>query len=111
MHYASSIHSRNGSVYNKLLIIVVILKKKTMKKKILGILVFLIAMFGVMYFMGVFEAGEATEADNQVGDEIANDKELEEALKNAAEMPAELDDTTELDLGLDDEDFDPESML
>ena len=57
-----------------------------MKKKILGILVFLIAMFGVMYFMGVFEAGEATEADNKVGDEIANDKELEDALKNAAEM-------------------------
>ena len=67
MHYASSIHSRNGSVYNKFLIIVVILKKKTMKKKILGVLVFLIAMFGVMYFMGVFEAGEATEADNKVG--------------------------------------------
>ena len=30
-----------------------------MKKKLLGVLVFLIAMFGVMYFMGVFEAEPA----------------------------------------------------
>jgi len=82
-----------------------------MKKKLIGLLVFLIAMFGVMYFMGVFEAGEATKADNKVGDEIANDKELEDALNNAAEMPSSEEDTTELDLGLDDEEFDPESML
>ena len=82
-----------------------------MKKKLIGVLVFLIAMVGVMYFMGVFDSGEATEADNKAGDEIANDKELEDALNNAAEMTDEFDDTTELDLGLDDEEFDPEAML
>ena len=111
MHYASSIHSRNGSVYNKLLIIVVILKKKTMKKKLIGVLVFLIAMFGIMYFMGVFTSGEATDDDKAEG-EKAN-IEIEKVLEDAEniKMPSSEEDTTELDLGLDDEDFDPESML
>ena len=107
MHYASSIHSRNGSVYNKLLIIVVILKKKTMKKKLIGVLVFLIAMFGVMYFMGVFDKAGGTEDDHKAGEEIGKDEETDQKLKEGTEYDVWGDDSTEVD----DEDFDPESML
>jgi len=81
-----------------------------MKKKILGVVVFLVGALGVMYIMGVFDGGKATEEDNKAGEEIANDKELEDALDKAVDMP-DFEDTTELDLGLDDEEFDPEAML
>ena len=80
-----------------------------MKKKLIGVLVFLIAMFGVMYFMGVFEAGEATEEDNQVGDEIGEDPETDKKLEEATEYDVWSEDSTELGVG--EEEFDPESML
>lgn len=82
-----------------------------MKKKILGILVFLVAMFGVMYFMGVFSPEPPTQTDL---DELEKSKvEMEKVLEDAEniKMPGSEEDTIELDLGLDDEDFDPESML
>lgn len=82
-----------------------------MKKKILGTLVFLVGAVGIMYLMGVFDSGHATEEDNKAGEEIANDKELEDALNNAVDMPDFEEDTTELDLGLDDEEFDAAAML
>lgn len=79
-----------------------------MKKKILGTLVFLVGALGVMYFMGVFSSGEATEEDHAQGETTV--KELEGAYDNV-DMSDFDDDTTELDLGLDDEEFDPEAML
>jgi len=78
-----------------------------MKKKLLGTLVFLIAAVGVMYLMGVFDSGQATEEDNTAAEEVK--KELEDVYENV-EMPEVEEDTTEVDLGLDEE-FDPEAML
>ena len=82
-----------------------------MKKKLIGVLVFLIAMFGVMYFMGVFSPEPPNQTDL---DELEKSKvEMEKVLEDAEniKMPGSEEDTIELDLGLDDEDFDPESML
>jgi hypothetical protein len=79
-----------------------------MKKKLIGLLVFLIAMVGVMYFMGVFDKTKATpeeiEAGKKGGDELLD-------VYNDIDMSDFEEDTTELDLGLDDEEFDPEAML
>jgi len=94
-----------------MLIIVVILKSNKMKKKILGVVVFLVGALGVMYIMGVFDGGKATEEDNAQGEttnEVIGDV-LEDA--ENIKMPDSEEDTTELDLGLDDEEFDPEAML
>ena len=82
-----------------------------MKKKLIGVLVFLIAMFGIMYFMGVFEAGEATDEDHSQGEVTNSVVEESQTQKKIEETMPDFEDTTELDLGLDDEDFDPESML
>jgi len=77
-----------------------------MKKKLIGLLVFLIAMFGVMYFMGVFDAGEATKEDHVQGENTV--KELEGTYENA-DMP--LDTTADIEIDLEFNEDDPESML
>ena len=82
-----------------------------MKKKLIGVLVFLIAMCGVMYFMGVFSSGEATEEDNSQGELTNSAVEESQTQKKIEETMPDFEDTTELDLGLDEENFDPESLL
>lgn len=77
-----------------------------MKKKLIGLLVFLIAMVGVMYFMGVFDSGEATEEDKAQGDNTA--KELEGTYENV-DMPVDTTADIEINLVFDEED--PASML
>jgi flagellar basal body-associated protein FliL len=98
-------------VCNIFLIIVVILKKKKMKKKLIGLLVFLVAMVGVMYFMGVFTSGEATEEDHSQGEETNSAVEESQTREKIEETMPNFEDTTELDLGLDEEEFDPEAQL
>ena len=80
-----------------------------MKKKLIGVLVFLIAMFGVMYFMGVFDKAGGTEEDHKVGESIGNDEETDQKLKEGTEYDVWSDDSTEFEG--DDEEFDAESML
>mgnify|MGYP000046900739 FL=1 len=83
-----------------------------MKKKLIGLLVFLIAMVGVMYFMGVFDKTKATpeeiEAGKKDGDELLD---TTNSVYDDIDMSDFDEDTTELDLGLDEEEFDAESML
>ena len=83
-----------------------------MKKKLIGVLVFLIAMLGVMYFMGVFDKKKATpeeiEAGKKGGDELLD---TTSSVYDNIDMSGFEEDTTELDLGFDDEEFDPEAML
>ena len=80
-----------------------------MKKKLIGLLVFLIAMVGVMYFMGVFDKAGGTEDDHKAGESIGNDEETDQKLKEGTEYDVWSDDATEVDG--DDEEFDAESML
>lgn len=76
-----------------------------MKKKLISVLVFLIAMVGVMYFMGVFDKTKATqeeiEESKKGGDELLDE---ENGVYDDVEMPDFEEDSTEVE-------FDPEAML
>ena len=79
-----------------------------MKKKLIGLLVFLIAMVGDMYFMGVFDKGKADDASIQKGNEISNDKGMNDALDNAEMPKVEVDSVAnEMEVG----EYDPADML
>jgi flagellar basal body-associated protein FliL len=76
-----------------------------MKKKLIGLLVFLIAMVGVMYFMGVFASGEATEEDKTQAESTNAAVDSSQTEEKIGETTPNFDDTSEVDLGL--EPFDP----
>jgi hypothetical protein len=72
-----------------------------MKKKLIGLLVLLIAMVGCT--TGV------TEEDHKAGEEIGKDEETDKKLKEGTEYDVWSDDSTEV-VG-DEEEFDAESLL
>ena len=82
-----------------------------MKKKLIGLLVFLIAMVGVMYFMGVFDSGEATEEDHAQAESTNSAVNESQSQENLDATTPNFEDSTELDTGLEFDEEDPASML
>ena len=82
-----------------------------MKKKILSTLVFLIGVLGVMYFMGVFSSGEATEEDHAQAESTNSAVNDSQSQENLDATTPDFEDSTELDTGLEFDENDPASML